>query len=57
MSEKKEKQIHSYYELKGEKIIRKLKKCPRCDSFMALHKSPIKRWACGRCSYTQYITE
>lgn len=51
---KVEKKIHTYYEIKGDKLIRKLKKCPRCGAFMALHKKQIQRWTCGKCSYTDY---
>lgn len=58
MSEKKkeeEKKIHTYYDIKGDKLITNLKKCPRCGAFMAHHKGPVPRWACGGCSYTEYI--
>ncbi|UCH03219.1 MAG: 30S ribosomal protein S27ae [Candidatus Bathyarchaeota archaeon] len=48
------RKIHEYYEIKGDKIVRKLKKCPRCGSFMALHKQHRLRWTCGSCSYTDY---
>jgi len=51
---KKEKKIHAYYEIRGDKLTRKLKKCPRCGSFMALHKGQRPRWTCGGCSYTEY---
>ena len=45
-----------YYEIKDGKLTRKLKKCPRCGSFMANHKGERPRWACGSCSYTEYIS-
>lgn len=50
------KKIYTYYEIVGDKLTRKLKKCPRCGSFMALHKGQQSRWACGSCSYTEYQT-
>ncbi len=53
---KNEKQIHQYYEVKGDKLTRNLKKCPRCGSFMAHHKGEKPRWTCGSCSYTEYET-
>jgi len=46
--------IHTYYEIKEGSLIRKNKKCPRCGAFMAHHRDPIERWACGACSYTEY---
>ncbi len=48
------KKIHTYYEIVGDKLNRKLKKCPRCGSFMGLHKGQQSRWVCGSCSYTDY---
>ena len=57
MSEKKkERKACDYYEIRGETLTAKLRKCPRCGGFMAHHKEPIARWACGGCSYTEYIT-
>ena len=56
-AKKKERKIYEYYEIKEGKIFRKLRKCPRCGSFMAFHKRPIARWACGACSYTEYVSE
>jgi small subunit ribosomal protein S27Ae len=52
----KGKKTHEYYDIKDGKISRKLRKCPRCGSFMALHQQPIARWSCGACSYTEYVT-
>jgi len=52
---KRDRKIHTYYEIKGGKLVRNLKKCPRCGSFMAHHKGQRQRWACGSCSYTEYI--
>jgi len=54
-SKKSPKDIHTYYELTQGGLRRKLKKCPRCGAFMALHKQPVERWTCGACSYTEYI--
>lgn len=48
------KKIYTYYEIVGDKMNRKLKKCPRCGSFMGLHKEQQPRWVCGSCSYTDY---
>ena len=48
------KKIHTYYSIKGGKLVRSLKKCPRCGAFMAHHKDR-GRWACGSCGYTEYI--
>lgn len=48
------KKVNTYYDIKGEKLVRNLKKCPRCGSFMAHHKER-SRWACGSCGYTEYI--
>jgi len=53
---KSEKKIHTYYKIEGDSLVRKLKKCPRCGGFMAHHTTPVPRWACGGCSYTEYIT-
>ncbi|MEM3755360.1 MAG: 30S ribosomal protein S27ae [Candidatus Bathyarchaeia archaeon] len=45
------------YDINFEKETIKLKnkKCPRCGSIMAFHKSPVERWTCGSCSYTDFI--
>jgi len=51
---KKEKKIYTYFEIKNGKLIRRLKKCSRCGSFMAFHKVDKPRWACGKCSYTEF---
>jgi len=48
------KKIYTYYTITGDKLTRKLKKCPRCGAFMALHKGQQSRWTCGSCSYTDY---
>jgi len=54
-NKKKEKKIYMYYEVKGDKLVRNLKKCPRCAAFMANHKGQRLRWTCGSCSYTEYV--
>jgi small subunit ribosomal protein S27Ae len=51
---KSEKRIHTYYELSDGKLKRLLKKCPRCGIFMAHHRGERPRWACGKCSYTEF---
>lgn len=50
---KKTTQKWKYYEVKGDKVERKKKFCPRCGPgvFMAEHKD---RWSCGRCGYTEW---
>jgi small subunit ribosomal protein S27Ae len=53
---KKEKKVHTYYDISGGKIVRRLKKCPRCGVFMAFHKENKARWTCGKCSYTEYVS-
>jgi small subunit ribosomal protein S27Ae len=52
---KEEKKIFTYYEINDGRLTRRLRKCPRCGSFMAGHKSP-QRWACGNCGYTEFTT-
>ncbi|MDH5769772.1 MAG: 30S ribosomal protein S27ae [Candidatus Bathyarchaeota archaeon] len=57
MSEKRsERKIFMHYGIKDGKLVRKLKKCPRCGVFMAFHKNPVPRWMCGKCSYTEFVT-
>ncbi len=52
---KEEKKINTYYDIKGDKLSHRLKKCPRCGSFMASHKGPQQRSACGKCGYTEFV--
>jgi small subunit ribosomal protein S27Ae len=52
--QKSGKKIYTYYVITGDKLTRKLIKCPRCGSFMGLHKGKQPRWTCGSCSYTDY---
>ncbi|MEM2896453.1 MAG: 30S ribosomal protein S27ae [Candidatus Bathyarchaeia archaeon] len=56
-SEKAKARVRFLYDLNLEKGTIKLKnkKCPRCGSIMAFHKSPIERWTCGACSYTDFV--
>ncbi len=39
------------------KIVSKNKKCPRCGSTMAFHKSPVSRWHCGKCNYVEFVPQ
>ena len=68
MSEKKEPEkkepknepkirLNSLYEVDSQKATVKLKnrKCPRCANIMAFHKSPVERWTCGSCSFTDFV--
>jgi len=45
--------VSKYYEVKGEKVVRNRKHCPRCGEgvFLAEHKD---RRACGKCGYTEF---
>ncbi len=45
--------IYKYYEIKGEKVVRKRKFCPRCGEgvFLAEHRD---RLSCGKCGYTEF---
>jgi len=54
---KKKTGLGTLYEYSYEKKTIKLRnrKCPRCGSIMAHHKSPAQRWTCGSCSYTDYV--
>ena len=50
--EKKLKPLHTLYEIKGDKVERKTKFCPKCDKvFMAKHAN---RFTCGKCHYTVF---
>ncbi len=59
MSEKKapKARLGSLYEVNSDKGTIKLKnrKCPRCGNIMAFHKSPVERWTCGSCSFTDFV--
>jgi small subunit ribosomal protein S27Ae len=58
-SEKKQpkRRLGALYEVDSEKGTIKLKnrKCPRCGNIMAYHKSPVERWTCGSCSFTDFV--
>ena len=49
--------LGALYEVDSEKGRIKLKnrKCPRCGNIMAYHKSPVERWTCGSCSFTDFV--
>lgn len=59
MSAKKEPalRLNKLYEVDKEKGTVKLKnrKCSRCGNIMAHHKSPVERWTCGSCSFTDFV--
>lgn len=40
--------MSNVYEIEGNSIKTKNKKCPKCKVFMANHKD---RWSCGKCGY------
>lgn len=50
---KKTKKICDYYEIKNNKLIRKLTNCPRCGAgtYLAEHAD---RLSCGKCGYTEW---
>ena len=48
--------IYRYYEIKGEKVIRKRKQCPRCGEGVFLAEHPDRR-SCGKCGYTEFKKE
>ena len=43
-----------YYTVKGDKVERKKKNCPKCGPgvFLAEHKD---RLSCGTCGYTEFL--
>ncbi len=51
--------VNKLYEYDYSKGVIRLKnrRCPRCGSIMAFHKSSVPRWHCGKCSYTEFIRE
>lgn len=59
MSAKKEpkSRLDTLYEVDSQKGTIKLKnrKCPRCGNIMAHHKTPVERWTCGSCSFTDFV--
>ena len=48
---------HKRYEIDYSRKIFKFKNklCPRCGVVMALHETPKKRFACGKCGYTEFL--
>ncbi|MCK4757890.1 MAG: 30S ribosomal protein S27ae, partial [Thermoplasmata archaeon] len=42
-----------YYEIQGDKLVRKRRHCPKCGEgvFLAEHKN---RHSCGNCHYTEF---
>ncbi|MGE0793412.1 MAG: 30S ribosomal protein S27ae [Candidatus Woesearchaeota archaeon] len=54
--EKKPYNIHKIYEVKGDKLERKNRFCPKCGPgvFLAMHKD---RKTCGKCGYSEKITK
>jgi small subunit ribosomal protein S27Ae len=43
------------YDIKGEKLDRKRKFCPKCEgAFLAQHKD---RFHCGKCGYTEMLNK
>jgi small subunit ribosomal protein S27Ae len=46
-------QIYTFYDISGDKAIRKKRDCPRCGKgvFMAEHKD---RNTCGKCGFTEF---
>jgi small subunit ribosomal protein S27Ae len=55
VKKKEERKIHTYYEVRDGRLIRRLRKCPRCGSFMAHHRGVQERWACGSCGFTEFV--
>jgi len=62
VSEKKEPKesktrLTTLYEVDSQTGTIKLKnrKCPRCGNIMAYHRSPVERWTCGSCSFTDFV--
>lgn len=47
---------HRRYDIDRSKGIKlKNRICPRCGVMMAKHEIPIKRFACGKCGYTEFL--
>ncbi len=51
--ERVETPIYKFYEVKGERVARLRRECPRCGkgTFLAEHRD---RLTCGKCGYTSY---
>jgi len=56
VKKRREARASKLYDLDPSKgqIKLKNKKCPRCGNFMAHHMSPMERWTCGSCTFTEY---
>lgn len=52
---KKSVKPHTLYEIKGDKLERKRKNCPKCGKgvYLAQHKD---RLVCGKCGYMEKIS-
>ncbi len=52
-NEKGEVAVSRFYEIKGDKVVRNRKFCPRCGEgvFLAEHGD---RRTCGKCGYTEF---
>jgi ubiquitin-small subunit ribosomal protein S27Ae len=50
---RKESPVHKFYQVKGGKVERLRKECPRCGRgvFLAEHRD---RLTCGKCGYTSF---
>ena len=55
MTDKNKRKISKYklYKVEGDKLVRKVRNCPRCGPgiFMAKH---AERENCGKCGYTEF---
>lgn len=50
--------VWNYYAVDLQKKEVKLtkKKCPRCGNILAFHSEGRKRYYCGSCHYTEFVT-
>jgi len=50
---RKESPVYKFYQVKGDKVDRLRKECPRCGRgvFLAEHRD---RLTCGKCGYTSF---
>lgn len=50
-------EVHERYEFDYSTGTVKLRnrKCPRCGSVLAHHLTPVERWHCGKCGYTDFV--
>lgn len=56
--QKKKRGVWNYYQvdLKEMKVKLLRRKCPRCGEIMAFHSQGRKRYYCGKCHYTEFIS-